>query len=115
MNSRMMKLYFQIDGYLVETRDVAVVEMEPGERVRDAISAGAKVYGDGSLFAFMRSIPAGAEEFAELETGNAVVTLVRAPWVPAGVVMVGRGGRAVPEPVFTGSKAYMDMVEVSNE
>jgi hypothetical protein len=111
MNSRMVKLNFHIDGHLVETRRLAMVEMEPGERVRDAIQTGAQVYGGGLLYAFVRAIPAGAQEFVELETETGLVTLVHAPWVPVGAVMVGRGGQAVREPIYTGVKNYMDVVD----
>lgn len=114
MNARMTKLHFHVDGYLIESRNVAMVEMEPGERVSEAIKAGVMVYADaGELYAFVCKIPAGVDEFAEISVADALVTLVQASWVPMGVVMVGRGGYAVRGGLWAGAeKKYMEVANV---
>jgi hypothetical protein len=110
MKIELVTLHFHVDGYLVERRAVAMVELEPGERVRDAIAAGAQAYGgDGEMYAFVRAIPAGATEFTEVQAGAALVTVVQASWVPSGAVAVGRAGRAVRLPVHTGIQKYMEV------
>jgi hypothetical protein len=111
MNSRSVTLHFHIDNMLVEIRRMVMVEMAIGERVRDAIESGARIYGQGNLYAFVLSIPHGAAEFTELPVGeDTLVTLIQASWVPAGVVMVGRNGRAVRpgQPVGRNAK-YMEV------
>lgn len=112
MNAEIVMLHFHLDGYLVQRREIAMVTMVSGERVRDAILTGAKLYArdDQDLYAFVRFIPAGAQAFAELPFGDTLVTLVQADWVPQGVVMVGRGGEAVKEPIYTGKKEYMEVL-----
>lgn len=114
MNSRVVMLQFAQDGLLVERRQVALVELEPGERVSEAIRVGAQMFGAaGELYAFVGRIPAGVEEFTELTVDDALVTLVRAAWVPAGAVMVGGRGERVYPPVQSGFQGDMDM-EVRN-
>lgn len=103
MKAEMETLHFQVDGNLIERRRVARVTMEAGDRVRDAIKAGVMCYGDaGELYAFVRSIPSGAQEFTEMSVADALVTLVQASWVPVGVVMVGRGGQADRDGIYAG-------------
>jgi len=64
----------------------------PGERVSTAIQAAAQAFsernGIDAIFAFICTIPAGAEEFIELGK----VTLIQADWVPTGFVVLARGG-----------------------
>jgi uncharacterized protein (DUF2461 family) len=63
-----------------------------GEKVSKQIIQAAEQFalsiGLDPAYAFMATLPAGAEEFAEVKG----ITLVRADWVPAGFVCVGRGG-----------------------
>ena len=64
----------------------------PGERVSTAIQAAAQAFAErnriDAIFAFMCTIPDGAEEFIELGK----VTLIQADWVPANFVVLARGG-----------------------
>jgi len=95
MNSRLVTLKFHEAGWLVETRPAALVTLEKGQRVSEAIAAGADTFGAQAMFAWVKRIPAGAEEFTEIPVGETVVTLMQASWVPQGCVVVGRGGQAV--------------------
>ena len=110
MNVETVTLNFHVDGYLVERRTVAMVGLQAGDRVRDAIEAGAQACGGvGEMYAFVRFIPAGATEFVEVEAGSSVVTLVQASWVPSGTVAVGKGGKALNPPIYSGYKGYMEV------
>jgi hypothetical protein len=66
--------------------------LTPGEKVSAAIRDAAQEYalkcGDNAVFAFIREIPSGAEEFVDV----AGATLVLADWVPSGFVVLVRGG-----------------------
>lgn len=66
--------------------------LTPGERVSKAISEAALEYaakcGEDAQFAFIRTLPAGAEEFVEV----AGASLILAEWVPVGFVVLARGG-----------------------
>jgi hypothetical protein len=66
--------------------------LTPGEKVSKAIHQAALAYalqrGEDARFAFMHTIPAGAEEFVEV----AGATLMQADWVSDGFVVLARGG-----------------------
>ena len=112
MNAEVKTLLFTQDGYCVEARALAWVTLEKGDKVRDSLLAGMRLL-DGSqknLYAFVRSVPVGAQEFAEVEIGDSLVTLVRADWVPAGVVAIGTGGKRIEPPVWAGvNQPYMEV------
>ena len=63
-----------------------------GQRVSEAmIEAGVKFAlstGHDPMYAFIRQIPAKAEEFVDVMS----ITLLQADWVPDGYLAVGRGG-----------------------
>jgi hypothetical protein len=69
-----------------------VWSLAQGEKVSRQIMAAAERFalamGMDPQFAFVRSIPTGAEEFVDVRG----VTLVRADWVPEGFICLGRGG-----------------------
>lgn len=70
-------------------RKAAPVIIQAGEQFALEMGMNAEV-------AFMREMPAGAEEFVEV----AGMTLVRAAWVPEGKVAVTRGGMQVIDEPF---------------
>lgn len=99
MDVRLMRIDFYAGAALVARRPVAAAVLEPGERVSEAIRAAAgefcAAHGPGDVFAWVGRLPGGAEEFAELRHDGGLATLVLAGWVPAGCVVVGRGGDSV--------------------
>lgn len=110
---QMVQLHFHQGGWLVEKRRVALVTLQAGERVSEAIIDAAEIFmnaaGRGDCYAFVRSIPAGAHEFADVVCNGGVVVLVQAAWVPAGQVAVGRGGLPVRPGLYVGDKPYMEV------
>ena len=72
----------------------------PGQKVSTAIRDAAHGFTTATnaeaQYAFVRSIPGGAEEFMELDG----VVLVQAGWVPARCVAIGRGGMEQIKPGF---------------
>lgn len=99
MEIRMMRFDFYDGRLLVNRRAAAAAILEPGERVSEAIRAAGEAYceryGVGDMYAWTRTIPAGAEEYVDVEFRGGRAMLVQAAWVPAGWVVVGRGGDAV--------------------
>lgn len=112
-NIRMVQLHFHQNGWLFEKRRVALAILQAGERVSETIIEAAAIFmnaaGQGDCYAFVRSIPAGAHEFAEVVCDGGVVVLVQAAWVPAGQVAVGRGGLPVRPGLYVGDKPYMEV------
>lgn len=75
--------------------------LTPGEKVKGAIQDAAVYFyernGLYAQFAFVSALPAGAEEFAEVEVVRDKgpypnVTLVLADWAPRAFVVLARGG-----------------------
>jgi len=66
-----------------------------GEKVSKAISDAAMYFlarnGMEAVFAFISELPQGADEFVEVAGGSLIV----AEWVPAGFVVLARGGMQV--------------------
>lgn len=114
-NIRMQTLHFHEDGHLVETRRVAMItDLTPGERVSQLIIEAASLFfaelGPGDCFAFVPTIPHGADDFAEITTENGVITLMQASWVPALSILVGRGGKPVRPGLPVDKRPYMEVV-----
>lgn len=76
---------------------VLVRRLKPGEKVSLAVSQAAlefaEALGQAAQFAFIASIPVGAPAEDCIEIGE--VTLVRADWLPVGVLVLARGGMQV--------------------
>ena len=111
---RMETLHFHVDGHLIEKRRVAMAYLQSGERVSQAIIEAAKVFRDEigreDCFAFVRSIPVGADEFAEIVTPDGAITLILASWMPPSAVAVGWGGQPVRPGIPVGrERPYMEV------
>lgn len=106
MEIRLMRFDFYIGRELVARRPVAAAILEPGERVSGGVRRAAEAYceahGAGDVFAWVRSIPSGAEEYAEVAFEGGTAMLLQAEWVPHGWVVAGRGGGAIVPPVDVG-------------
>jgi hypothetical protein len=97
-------LLFTQDGWLVEARALVWVVLERGDKVRDSLREGMRLLNreQQDLYAFVKIVPAGAQEFAEVEVDGTMVTVVQADWMPRGVVALGRGGQRIDPPVWAG-------------
>lgn len=112
---RMETLHFHVDGHLIERRRVAMAYLQSGERVSQAIIEAAKIYmaetGGKDGFAYVRSLPVGADEFAEIVTPDGTITLILASWMPPSAVAVGWGGQPVRPGIPVGrERSYMEVV-----
>ena len=111
---QMQTLHFHVDGHLIEQRRVAMAILEKGERVSQAIIEAAKVFraevAREDCFAFIRSIPVGADEFAEIVTPDGTITLILASWMPPSAVAVGWNGQPVRPGIQVGrERPYMEV------